>query len=102
MKDITRILLISGTALFLRIGLIVWGEVQDTYQDVKYTDVDYLVFTDGAKFIWNGVSPFERYTFRYSPLIAELLVPNIFLHHCWGKLLFSLFGQVNPLLQVLS
>ncbi|PPR83739.1 hypothetical protein GOBAR_AA36972 [Gossypium barbadense] len=39
------ILLIS--AIF-RVGLILVGEWQDTHMEVRYTDVDYLVFSDAA------------------------------------------------------
>ncbi|XP_067007217.2 GPI mannosyltransferase 1 [Anabrus simplex] len=74
----------------IRLILIVYGEIQDRLSLVQYTDIDYRVFTDAARHIWNGNSPYQRHTYRYSPLIAAILVPNIILHPCWGKLLFSL------------
>ncbi|KAJ0969485.1 hypothetical protein J5N97_022362 [Dioscorea zingiberensis] len=73
----------------LRLGLIAYGEWQDAHMEVHYTDVDYIVFSDAAALVAAGKSPFKRSTYRYSPFLAFLLLPNSILHHCWGKLLFS-------------
>lgn len=83
---IRPLLLVS--AIF-RVILILYGEWQDAHMEVRYTDVDYFVFSDAASLVASGKSPYERSTYRYSPLLAFLLVPNSFIHHSWGKFLFS-------------
>nr|AIA91910.1 CAZy families GT50 protein [uncultured bacterium] len=77
----------------LRLLLVVYGEWQDAHMEVRYTDIDYLVFSDAAAMVAAGRSPFERSTYRYSPLLAFLLVPNSTFHRSWGKLLFSAAGM---------
>ncbi|KAJ4832782.1 hypothetical protein Tsubulata_018796, partial [Turnera subulata] len=80
--------LLLFSALF-RFVLILYGEWQDTHMEVRYTDVDYFVFSDAASFMASGDSPYKRTTYRYSPLLAFLLLPNSFLHRSWGKFIFS-------------
>ncbi|CAN0923421.1 GPI mannosyltransferase 1 [Linum grandiflorum] len=80
--------LLIGSALF-RLVLIVYGEWQDAHMEVRYTDVDYFVFSDAASLMASGSSPYKRTTYRYSPLLAFLLIPNSILHRSWGKFIFS-------------
>ena len=71
-----------------RLVLILYGEVHDRLMDVKFTDIDYRVFSDAASHVLNGSSPYERHTYRYTPLLAWLLVPNHILLYSFGKLVF--------------
>ncbi|XP_050363945.1 GPI mannosyltransferase 1 [Argentina anserina] len=80
---------VVAVSAVLRVALIVYGEWQDTHMEVRYTDIDYTVFSDAASLVAAGKSPFERSTYRYSPLLAFLLLANSVLHRSWGKFIFS-------------
>ncbi len=77
-------------AFYIRFALTVYGELQDKYFGIKYSDIDYSVYTDAAKYLLKGGTPYDRHTYRYTPLLAYLMVPNILYYHAIGKIAFCL------------
>ncbi|KAK3912709.1 GPI mannosyltransferase 1 [Frankliniella fusca] len=80
--------------LIIRLALIFYGEFHDQKFQVPFTDVDYKVFTDAARNVLMGASPYSRHTYRYSPIVAYVLTPNIIVHQTFGKVLFSILDLV--------
>jgi phosphatidylinositol glycan class M len=60
---------VFGGALIVRLLLLGYGYLQDNFMTVKYTDVDYEVYTDAAREVANGNSPYDRTTYRYTPIL---------------------------------
>ncbi|KYN97926.1 GPI mannosyltransferase I [Plasmodium gaboni] len=81
--------LIFCVGIIIRIIIYYYGRWQDKNFNVKFTDIDYYVFSDAAKYILMNKSPYERYTYRYTPLLAYIMIPNFFVHFSFGKILFS-------------
>ena len=81
-------LIIISFAFFIRIIFIVYGTIHDEVMEVKFTDIDYNVFTDAAEYVTNGKSPYVKSTYKYTPLLAYMLTPNLLLHPLFGKVLF--------------
>jgi phosphatidylinositol glycan class M len=104
-----RLVLIAyGQHQDINMEVRICGELEIRFVQVKYTDVDYRVFTDGARHVYEGGSPYDRHTYRlkaeganricpgihsfgrYSPLLAYLMLPNLW-SASFGKLLFVMF-----------
>ncbi|XP_017865730.1 PREDICTED: GPI mannosyltransferase 1 [Drosophila arizonae] len=82
----------------LRLMLIFYAQVHDNRSTVPYTDIDYKVITDGARLVLIGDTPFARHTYRYSPILAYIQIPNVILHPAIGKLIYGLFDLLLGLL----
>ena len=101
------------TAVLFRVVLLVYGLWQDANSPLKYTDIDYLVFTDATRFVSQGhpAGPYARDTYRYTPLLSWALIPTTWTAQgnphwlnvacfSFGKLLFALADVVAGALVV--
>ncbi|CAK5042185.1 unnamed protein product [Meloidogyne enterolobii] len=88
----TRPLIWSDNNLFIlafliRLFFILYARIHDYLFNLNFTDVDYEVFTEAALLVLQGSSPYNLSTYRYSPIIAWILVPNYFFAD-FGKIIF--------------
>ena len=88
MKAIWQVISISA---LIHATLIIYSLWHDKNFQFKYTDLDYWIFGDAARAVAAGFSPFSRATYRYTPLLAYLLLPGKWLgfEAAFGKILFS-------------
>jgi phosphatidylinositol glycan class M len=77
--------------MLFRLVLVYIADVIDNNSSsAKYTDIDYSVFTDAATMVYNGKSPYQRHTYRYTPLVAYMAVINNYTHYVATKLVFCI------------
>lgn len=78
-------------AAVVRLALMAYGIYQDEHSVVKYTDIDYYVFYDSLISLFKDKgSPYDRDTFRYTPLLTYMMAPCLWNIHL-GKVLFVIF-----------
>ncbi|KAI6228150.1 GPI mannosyltransferase 1 [Aphelenchoides besseyi] len=77
------------TAFLCRLLLIFYARVHDYVFKVGYSDSDIttIYIQDAADHVRHGRSPFDRATYRYSPILAFMLWPNA-IYQEFGKVLF--------------
>jgi phosphatidylinositol glycan class M len=78
-------------AFLLRLVVVVIAKyIDETSTTSKFTDTDYEVFSDAATHVMNGRSPFDRHTYRYTPLAAYICLVNNIFHPLAGKIVFCI------------
>ncbi|XP_060756107.1 GPI mannosyltransferase 1 isoform X1 [Neoarius graeffei] len=87
-----------GVAFVIRLFLVGFGIYQDKTMVVKYTDIDFHVFLDASRLVMQGESPYNRSTYRYTPLLAWMLSPSSYLTSHFGKLLFVICDVLSGVL----
>ncbi|PIO68256.1 hypothetical protein TELCIR_09957, partial [Teladorsagia circumcincta] len=80
-------------ALAARFILVLYSNIHDYMFHVNFTDIDYSVYSDAAKHVAAGRSPFERETYRYTPALAWILLP-VNSYKDFGKYLFCIFDII--------
>ena len=92
--NIWYLVFISLIIRLIVIYLTVHLENYTSYGNLKYTDIDYRVYTAAAALIIQNKSPYELKTYRYPPLLAIIMTPNVLLFHSFGKIFFSFFDAM--------
>lgn len=67
-----------------------------------YTDIDYLVISDAGALLISGHSPYERTTFRYTPVLALIASLNQMVHPVAAKLFFCCCDGAVGLMMALA
>lgn len=90
-----NIVLIS---IVLRTGLILFGDHFEDQQHLGLTDIDYKIYTEAGEIVQNGGSPYDRHTYRYSPIVAYLMIVNQYFGFTAGKFVLVVFDVIALLL----
>lgn len=93
--DKKRIIMLALASRFIMFGISYY---MDNYCKTTFTDLDYSVFTDGAKYVSMGQSPYERHTYRYTPLLSYMMLPNILWSPLFGKVFFIFLEFLSAVL----
>lgn len=91
--------LFFALAFAIRIVVVFVGEYIDRNSNgVKYTDIDYSVFSDAATYVYKGQSPYKKHTYRYTPLAAYICLVNNYIDPVGGKIVFCIFDILMGLI----
>lgn len=79
--------------LAIRAYIIELASKGDNYYDGDFsifTDLDYKVYLDASLY----PSPYERHTYRYSPLLSYMVSPSYPDHELFGKYLIAFLDVI--------
>jgi phosphatidylinositol glycan class M len=78
--------------VLLRVALAFFlSTYENIYEhEMTFTDIDYKVYSDAAL----EANPYDRHTYRYTPIIAYLNAFNYSHHEAIGKVVFALFDAI--------
>ena len=91
-------------ALLLRVGLVLFNDlILDKYFNRNITDIDYHVVSDGSRYVFSSPDgPYKRETYRYSPFLAYLMLPNIYLYYEFAKIVLCIIDVfIGKLIEIL-
>ncbi|VDM61429.1 unnamed protein product [Angiostrongylus costaricensis] len=97
-------------SLAVRFTLILYSNIHDYMFHVNFTDIDYSVYSDAARYVAAGESPFNRVTYRLSYDLSTYARPSSLRSrgHKEGQpdddltLAVVVFWLANPLIAVIS
>lgn len=73
--------------LLVRLLLLLYSIIHDNFvEHIKYTDIDYHVFTNGSRNLIDGANIYRDTEYRYTPFVALVFVPNLLVNLNFGKL----------------
>ena len=85
-----KFVLFTVSFLIRMILVAIADYVDRTSTTAKYTDTDYYVFSDAATYVYKGGSPYERHTYRYTPLVAYMCLLNNIIHPVSAKIVWCI------------
>eukprot|EP01039_Chlorochromonas_danica_P008067 gene8067-8897_t len=83
-------------AFLIRLLVILVGSyIDEAWSPLHFTDIDYWVFNDAAGHVAVGQSAYERPSYRYSPILAWMLLGVLCGEEYWEHAVFHHFHRID-------